>query len=139
MAIAALVGAGVAADAAADPLGVWLTGTKKAHVKLYPCNDDRDAICGEIVWLRRPLGDDGKPRRDVLNEDESLRDRPLMGIQVVWDLEYQGEGEWDEGEIYNAEDGETYDAEMEEIDADTLEVSGCVWFICKTQTWERIE
>ena len=137
--IAALVVTGFAADSVADPLGVWLTGTKKGHVKLYPCNNDKDKLCGEIVWLRRPLGDDGKPRRDVHNEDESLRDRPLMGIQVVWDLAYQGDGEWDDGEIYNAEDGETYDAEMEEIDANTLEVSGCVWFICKTQTWERIE
>lgn len=122
--IAALI---VAGDALADPLGVWLSGTKKAHVKLYPCSDDQENLCGEIVWLRSPLGDDGKPRRDVLNEDESLRGRPLMGIQVVWDLEY----EWD--------DGETYDAELKEIDANTLEVSGCVWFICKTQTWVRIE
>lgn len=137
--IAAAVVAGFAADARADALGVWLTGTKKAQVKIYPCSGDRETLCGEIVWLQRPLGEDGKPKRDIHNEDEALRDRPLMGIQVVWDLAYQGDGEWDDGEIYNAEDGETYDAEMEEIDANTLEVSGCVWFICKTQTWERIE
>ena len=136
---AALIVAGASGGALADPLGVWLSGTKKAHVKIYPCNDDRDNLCGEIVWLRRPLGEDGEPRRDVRNDDESLRDRPLMGVQVLWDMEPDGDGEWDDGEIYNAEDGETYDAEIVEVDANTLEVSGCVWFICKTQTWERIE
>ena len=46
---------------------------------------------------------------------------------------------WDDGEIYNPEDGKTYDSEMEVIDADTVKVSGCVWFICKTQTWKRVE
>lgn len=54
-----------------------------------------------------------------------------MGLRVLWDLEDQGGGEWDDGEIY--------DSELEEIDGSTLEARGCVWFICKTQTWTRVE
>ena len=104
-----------------------------------PCEDDNEKLCGEIVWLRSPLGKDGKPRRDIHNDNKSLRDRPIMGLRVLWDLEDDGRGEWDDGEIYNPEDGETYDAEMEEVDANTLKVRGCVWFLCKTQTWERVE
>ena len=136
---AALIVAGVASDTLADPKGVWLSGSGKSHVKIIPCEDDNEELCGDIVWLRKPLGDDGKPRRDIDNEDKSLRDRPVMGLRVLWDLEHEGGGEWEDGEIYNPVDGETYDAEMEEVDANTLKVSGCVWFICKTQTWERIE
>ena len=71
------------------------------------------------------------PRLDRHNDDKTLRSRPLMGLRVLWDLEDQGGGEWDDGEIY--------DSELEEIDGSTLEVRGCVWFICKTQTWTRVE
>lgn len=62
-----------------------------------------------------------------------------MDIDVVWALKHEDGGVWDDREIYNPEDGETYDSEMEVIDADTVKVSGCVWFICKTQTWKRLE
>ena len=135
---AALVVGGFAGGAlAADPFGIWLNARKDAHVKLYPCN--KDELCGEIVWLKRPNDKDGKPRRDVKNEDESLRKRPMLGLQVLWDMEDQGGGEWEDGEIYNARDGETYDGEVEVIDANTVEVSGCIWFVCKTETWTRVE
>ena len=136
---AALIVVGLTASAHADPRGVWLTGSGKSHVKLAPCAKNKKKLCGEIVWLRSPNGKDGKPRRDSKNDDKSLRKRPLMGLQVLWDLENEGKGEWEDGEIYNPEDGETYDAEMEEVDANTLEVSGCVWIVCKKQTWKRIE
>ena len=122
----------VAGEAAADPRGLWLTEGGKSHVRLHACEHNKKLLCGEIVWLRNP-------RKDVENEDKSLRDRPLVGIMAVWDLEHQGGADWDDGSIYNPEDGETYDSELEEIDADTVKVRGCVWFICKTQVWERVE
>ena len=136
---AALTVAGFAGGALADPIGVWLSGSGKSHVRIAPCDDDNDKLCGEIVWLRKPLGKDGKPRRDIHNDDNSLRSRPLMGVRVLMDMEDEGKGEWGDGDIYNPEDGDTYDSEMEEVDANTLKVSGCVWFICKTQTWIRVE
>ena len=130
-AAAALMVAGIAGSALADPKGVWLSGSGKSHVKIFPCEDDNEKLCGEIVWLRSPLGKDGKPRRDIHNDNKSLRDRPIMGLRVLWDLEDDGRGEWDDGDIYNPEDGETYDAEMEEVDTNTLKVRGCVWFLCR--------
>ena len=137
---AALIVAGFAGGARADPpLGMWLTGSGKSLVTVYPCEDDNDKLCGKIVWLRKPTFEDGTPRLDIHNDDESLRDRPLIGIQVLWDMEDQGDGEWDDGEIYNPEDGDTYSAEMEEIDEKTMEVSGCFFIICKTQTWKRVK
>ena len=134
-----LAGLGIAGTALADPKGVWLNDRKDSHVRIYACERDADELCGEIVWLKNPLGKDGKPRLDVKNENESLRDRPILGLQVIVGMEYEGDGEWEDGDIYNPRDGETYDAEIEEIDANTLQVSGCVWFLCKEQIWTRIE
>ena len=139
MLTAVLMIAGSAGSALAEPWGVWLTEEQDSHVKFYPCDDDNEELCGTIVWLKRPLGKDGKPRRDVKNEDESLRGRQVLGLEVITDMENQGGGEWEDGEIYNPKDGETYDAEIEEIDANTIKVSGCIWFLCETQTWTRVE
>ena len=64
-----------------------------------------------------------------MKNDKSRRSRELVGTRVVWDLKNEGGGEWDHRKIYNPSDGETYDSGLVEIDASTLEVSGCVWFI----------
>ena len=122
----------VAGPALADPHGLWLTEGGKSHVKLAACEHNKKRLCGTIVWMKNP-------RKDVENDDKSLRGRQLVGTRVVWDLKYEGKGEWDDGEIYNPEDGDTYDSELVEIDANTVEVSGCVWFICKEQTWKRVK
>lgn len=127
-----LILAGIADETAADPRGIWLTERGKSHVHLAPCSSNVKRLCGKIAWLKNP-------RLDVKNDDESLRDRPLLGIDVVWDPKHEGGGEWDDGQIYNSSDGDSYDSEMEEIDANTLKVSGCVWFICKEQTWKRVK
>ena len=47
--IAALMVAGFAGSALADPKGVWLSGSGKSHVKIFPCKDDNEKLCGEIV------------------------------------------------------------------------------------------
>lgn len=130
---AAIIAAGLGVgEALADPRGLWLTEGGKSHVRLYDCKRNPERLCGVIVWMKNP-------RKDVKNDDESQRDRDLVGSLVVWNLVHQGGNEWDDGEIYNPSDGDTYDSELIEIDANTLEVSGCVWFICKEQTWKRIE
>lgn len=131
---AAILAAGlaVAGEATADPRGLWLTEGGKSHVRLYDCKRNPERLCGVIVWMKNP-------RKDVKNDDESKRDRDLVGSLVVWNLKHQGGNEWDDGDIYNPSDGDTYDSELIEIDDNTLEVSGCVWFICKEQIWKRIE
>ena len=134
LALAAFLAAGTAQ---ADPRGVWLTEGGKSHVRIHDCDDSK--LCGDIVWLDKPLTDDGKPQLDVENDDPDLRSRPILGLRMVWDMEDQGDGEWDGGRIYNPDDGYTYGSEMEEIDADTLEVSGCILFICQGQIWKRIK
>ena len=125
-------GLGAAGEAFADPRGLWLTEGGKSRVRLHDCEHNTKRLCGVIVWAKNP-------RKDVKNDDKSLRDRQIVGILVVWDLKHEGGGKWDDGSIYNPADGDTYDSELVELNADTLEVSGCVWFFCKEQTWKRVE
>src|SRR6266851_3890762 len=46
---------------AAGPVGLWYAEGGAAEVEIRPCSD---ALCGKIVWLRSPIGDDGCELRD---------------------------------------------------------------------------
>ncbi|MAL79577.1 MAG: hypothetical protein CMN55_10780 [Sneathiella sp.] len=122
--------------AAADATGIWATKDGNSHVKIAPCNDK---LCGEIIWLKEPLTPEGKPKTDQHNSDETLRSRPIIGLQMLSGFVKDGESEWDDGEIYNPEDGKTYSAKMELVKPDALEVKGCVLMFCQTQDWTRVE
>ena len=125
-----------AAAGRADIAGLWATPEDKAHVLIAPCET---GLCGEIAWLKEPDDERGEPKRDRRNEDESLRDRPIVGLQLLRGFRQASERRWTDGTIYNPEDGKTYRSKLELADSRTLKVSGCVLFFCKTQVWRRIE
>ncbi|OUR78053.1 hypothetical protein A9Q83_08665 [Alphaproteobacteria bacterium 46_93_T64] len=120
----------------ADVTGVWETVDGKSHVEIKSC--DSDKFCGEIIWLKEPNNEKGAPKTDINNRNEDLRTRGILGINLLKGLEKTGDNEWEDGYIYNPEDGETYSSEMSLADEKTLEVKGCVLFLCKTQTWKRV-
>ncbi len=123
--------------ATADVIGIWETVEGKSHVEITSCGGDK--FCGKIIWLKEPNDEKGKPKVDINNQDEKLRSRPIIGINLLNGLEKTGEQEWDDGSIYNPEDGNTYSSEMRLKGADILEVEGCVLFICKKQIWNRVK
>ncbi|SLN48721.1 DUF2147 domain-containing protein [Oceanibacterium hippocampi] len=122
--------------AAADVAGVWATEEEKSHVEIEPCGDK---MCGGIIWLKEPNDAAGNPKVDKRNEDESMHSRPIIGLRLLEGFASAGDGAWEGGKIYNPEDGKTYSSELKLVDEDTLEVKGCVFVFCKTQTWTRVE
>ncbi|RMF00245.1 MAG: DUF2147 domain-containing protein, partial [Alphaproteobacteria bacterium] len=80
MAAFALVLAGDAGSAAAagKHFGTWLNTDRKGKVELRECGEDR--LCSEIVWLKEPLDEKGRPWRDILNPDPAKRGRPVIGM-----------------------------------------------------------
>ena len=137
VALAAVTGLTTYSDAAhaKDALGVWLTESKKAHVQIYDCGEK---LCGKIIWLKEPNDANGNPKVDKENADESKRSDPLMGSNMISGMVRVSSDLWHDGEIYNAEDGKTYSSKMKLKDDKTLNVSGCVFFFCKDQTWLRV-
>ncbi len=118
------------------PLGRWLTAGGKSQVEIAPCGD---RLGGRIVWLKEPLDEDGKPKRDVKNKDESLRQRPILGLPLLQGFKRLEDGSWGEGSIYNPEDGDTYRSQMRLVGDDELQVEGCVFIFCKAQTWKKVK
>lgn len=130
--------ASFAADSEADELlGIWLNHEKDAHVKVYKCGEE---YCGKIVWLKNPE-EDGAPKKDKHNPDESLQSRPLKGLDILYGFNFDHNRKWDNGKIYNPRDGKTYSCYLKIQDDGRLKVRGFVGIslIGKTNYWTRIE
>ena len=116
--------------------GLWATEGGKSQVRIAPCGK---ALCGTIVWLKEPLNDQGTPKLDVNNTDESLKTRPIRGLKLLNGfLPDEDEAKhWVDGEIYNPEDGKTYSCTMTLQKDGSLEVRGYVGLpiFGKTQIW----
>ena len=62
--------------AGAPELGVWINHEGKGAVEIKQCGA---ALCGNIVWLKSQVNDQGQPLFDRRNPDESKRTRPICG------------------------------------------------------------
>lgn len=136
-ALGAVLAVGETRQASAQPpseVGVWINHEGKGAVEIKPCGP---ALCGFIVWLRDPVNDQGQPLFDRYNLDETKRNRPICGLPVIGNVKRTSEG-WDEGWIYNPEEGAQYDVAIRAA-GDRLTVTGYkgVKLFSKTFTWTR--
>lgn len=104
-----------------DLTGVWLTDDGLGAVEFRSCGNKH---CGRIVWLKSPLGSDGKPLYDGNNPDAAARKKPICGLEIVRDLRLQQDGSWDGGTIYDPKEGETYSVAVKVLRDGNLEVTG---------------
>jgi len=128
------VAAGQQAD---DVLGTWLTQDKDSHIEIFKKGD---RYFGKIVWLKEPREEDGTNKVDSENPDKSMRNRPILGLEIMRNFEFDGKDEWEDGKIYDPTDGKTYSCEME-LDEGELEVTGYIGFswIGRTVRWIRVK
>lgn len=119
-------------------LGVWETGSGKARVKIDKVGDK---FYGKIVWLREPLNEEGKPKVDKNNPDENLRSVPILGYKLIKDFSYKGEKTWEDGTIYDPENGSTYSCTIKMTDESTLDVRGFIGvsLFGRTDVWKRVQ
>ena len=133
MVLALVMGAGVPQQV----LGDWVTPENKSIVRLETCADAPNTLCGHLVKLRSKLDREGDTWVDKKNDDPDLRSRPLMGLEILSGLKADGDKQLKGGRIYNPEDGNSYKAVVTLTGDDTLDLKGCVLFLCKTQNWRR--
>jgi len=125
-------------QSADDILGKWLNEDKDAHVQIYKENGK---FYGKIVWLNEPNEPaTGLPKLDDDNEDESLRSRPVMGLVMLKDFIYDGDGEWEDGTIYDPKNGKTYDCYMNFDENGVLKIRGYIGisWIGRNTYWTRV-
>lgn len=119
-------------------IGVWEPSHSKAKVKIEKISGK---YYGKIVWLREPTFEDGTPKTDRNNPDESMREVPIKGYRILKDLEYVGKEEWTNGTIYDPENGNTYSGTIKMVDENTLDLRGYVGAKAfgRSDTWKRLQ
>jgi len=123
-------------EAGETPIGRWYAEGGAAQVEVEPCGD---ALCGRVVWLRSPYDENGCVMSDRKNPDVTLRARPMIGINILSDLQPMADGTWDGGTIYDPTSGRTYRCVASLDGDDRLLVRGYVGFhlLGRTTTWIR--
>ena len=96
---------------------------------------------GRIIWLRDPLTEEGGVKLDENNPDPKLREQTILGLLIMKDLNYRGEGYWADGSIYDARNGTTYSLEVTMPEKNILKLRGYwgISLIGRTTTWTRVE
>ncbi|WP_338870496.1 DUF2147 domain-containing protein [Spirosoma sp. SC4-14] len=121
-------------------LGKWLSARKKNQVQIYK---QGNKYYGKLVWMAEPNDPlTNKPKVDSQNPDEKLRNRPLMNLPILSNLVYKGGNVWAEGQIYNPEDGKTYNCDVTLKDENSMDFHGYILgmpFLGKTKTWTRVK
>lgn len=119
-----------------SPVGKWKTiddktGKPKSIVQVTESNG---VLTGKIVELL-----EGATEKTCGKCEGDLKDKPLIGMKILWDLKKEGD-EWADGKIFNPADGGTYTSKAKLIDGGkTLDVTGSWMFIKRTQKWQRVD
>lgn len=117
-------------------IGNWFNEEQNTLIHIY---EENGKYFGKIVWLLKPFDENGNPKTDPLNDDESLRNRPRMGMVIMYNFEYDGNNEWDDGNIYDPSSGNEYSGSMKLTSSNKLDLRGYVGFswLGRTTEWTR--
>jgi uncharacterized protein (DUF2147 family) len=113
----------------ADPTGEWLVKDSVAKIRIEDCGG---RMWGIVSWAHQH-------GLDVNNPDPAKRNRSTLGMPIILGMQPVQPNRW-EGEIYNAENGKTYQGRIILTSSDVLRIEGCVLgFLCGGQNWTRVK
>ena len=115
--------------------GYWLTSG--SVVKIENCNNQ---VCGKIITIFVDDEVDPKSILDENNKNKSLRDRMLIGIDLLSEFEIndQDQKTFKGGKIYDPRSGNTYKSNLYLDQSGILKVEGCLAFICDGEEWQPL-
>ena len=118
-------------------IGKWVNSSGEAHVDITKRGDK---YFGKIVWLKAPKDDKGGVKTDLKNPEESLRSKPILGLEILKNFVFE-DGKWTDGKIYDPKSGKTYSCNMTMKGNDVLNMRGYVGIslIGRSETWKRIK
>ena len=121
---------------AQSPVGTWKN--EKATFEIF---DQGGKLFGKILTLKEPNDVNGKPKTDIKNPDTSKRSVPTLGLVFLKNFTASGNGKWENGTIYDPENGKTYSSYMQMTGNDKIEVRGFIGFslLGRSQNWTRIK
>lgn len=120
-----------------DIIGVWSNSDNIMKVKIERIGSH---YFGKLIWLEKPNEPDGKPKLDKHNPDPNLRKVPFIGLRVMKDMKYKGDGVWGGGTLYDPEKGKTYGCKITLVSKDVANIRGYIGLslLGKTEKFSRV-
>ncbi|GGH78868.1 uncharacterized protein (DUF2147 family) [Filimonas zeae] len=119
----------------------WYNAEKTSKIQIYKATDGK--FYGKITWLAQPNDENGKPRTDVKNPKDNLRNTPLLNYPILkaFVQNTKDANVYEEGTVYDPKSGKTYCGKLT-VEGKTLRLKG---FVCgfsllsRSSTWELAE
>ena len=102
-------------------VGMWESEDRDLQIEMF---EDGDEFSGRMIYFKCTSDEVMRTSKDIENPSKELRSRNLLGLTLVTKLNYQGENVWDDGKIYDPNSGNTFEARIHLIDANTAIVRG---------------
>lgn len=112
-------------------LGEWLSQEKDGKVLIFK---QGEKYFGKISWGK------STGRKDDKNPDPALQKRELIGAIILKDFIFTGKS-WEEGTIYDPNNGKTYSCTMKLKNNEVLEIRGFIGIslLGRTTLWSRVK
>ncbi len=110
-------------------LGDWIPESKDGKISIYKQ--------GEKYFGKVSAGKNGE-KKDVNNPDEKLRTQSIIGSVILKDFEFSGKY-WENGTIYDPNNGKTYSCNIKIKKPNELEIRGFIGIsiLGRTTVWTR--
>jgi len=120
-----------------DILGKWVNSSGEGQIEIYKKGEK---FFGKLAWIKEPNDNNGKPKTDAKNPEASLRNKPLLGLEILKNFEYDS-SKWIDGTIYDPKTGKTYSCNLTLKDNNTLNVRGYIGIsiIGRSETFKRVK
>lgn len=84
-------------------IATYVTEEKNGHVQVYKSGDK---YFGKLVWIDEP------DALDENNPDKAKRSNKVMGMVILTNFVYKGEGKYEDGKLYDPDSGNTYSGRL---------------------------
>ena len=122
-------------SADANIFGYWLTSG--SIVKVENCDN---LVCGKIITVFVEDGIDPNSILDKNNKNKSLRERALVGVDLLSEFQINREDQktFKGGKIYDPRSGRTYNSNLYYKPSGNLKVEGCLRSFCRGEEWQPL-
>ena len=126
----------ISAQPSGGVYGDWVPPDGDAIIHIDRCSESGKKLCAQLV--QHAYSDLSK--KDALNADADLRDRPLIGVNILEGLKMSGTRSWKGGDLYDPRTGKTYHAKVKLLSETKLKIIGCIApGLCKGYVWKRAQ
>ncbi len=113
-------------------LGKWWMPDRSGQLEIFKC---KNTFCGKIVWIDKIAYDSAF---DLKNPVDSLRNRSLIGLQIMSDFKQTKKNVWTGGTFYMPKEGKTVSPVLTLLDSNRLNVKITFFIFSKSVVLQRV-